>query len=148
MPLLHFAAHMAKMFLRHHEAEALWRAATAGMLFVVLQVVAIVEREFFAGPKVAQRVNPDALVFHSRFAVRRATVIDESGRVPIDRAVEVERVRDGEDEKIVCLPAAQGFLFADAFAEILDNSRFRGHTHARENSHAVNAGGFDFVKFG
>jgi len=80
---------MLEKFFGHDITHAIRRTTVAGMLPVIFQIVTVVERDFFPGPDAASRHNPDAPAVRFRLAVRVATVIQETRRIPRHIAVEV-----------------------------------------------------------
>ena len=71
------------------------------MLPVILQVVAVIEGQFLPGPDATPRHNPDAPAIRFRLAIRIATVIQESRRVPRHIAIEVVSVVQRENVFVV-----------------------------------------------
>jgi hypothetical protein len=81
---------LRKKLLRHNEFKALRRAAMARMLPVVLQIVAVIERQFLARANVAPGLDPDPAALPHRFAIGRATMIDMARRVPLKITVQIK----------------------------------------------------------
>src|SRR6266545_2967344 len=65
-------------FLRDDVAHALRRTAATRMLAVIHQIVPVVEGQLLTRLDVPQRHDPNVSPVEFRFAVRRATVIDET----------------------------------------------------------------------
>ncbi len=81
--------HMLEEFLGHDVADAPRRAAVARVILVILQIVAVVKGDLLASLDVATRDHPDAVVVLLRVAIGRATMVDQTRRVPCHIAIEV-----------------------------------------------------------
>src|SRR5437879_5290583 len=56
------------------------------------------------------------------FTIWRATMVDETRGIPIDVAVEILALVQGENELVICLTSPHRFLFINLLAQILNNS--------------------------
>ena len=77
--------------------------------------VSVVVREFFTGLDVADGLDPDAIVFHDRIAIRVAGVIDESCFVAIHRGVDDDVVVDREEIGYVLFDVDFGIALVSFF---------------------------------
>src|SRR5579884_3672619 len=80
--LLRVFGYLREELLRYNIPNAIGRAAGAGMLLVILQVVIVIERDLLARTDVAQGHDPDAFAISARLRVGRTTVVQPSRRVP------------------------------------------------------------------
>lgn len=92
-------------FIRDDEADAVCCAATTRVLAVFDEVVAVVEREFFAACYVAAGDDPDLALIALRVAVWRAAVVDEARGIPVHGPVEVPFVVERENAPVLGLAA-------------------------------------------
>jgi len=67
------------------------------MFPVIVQIVAVIEGNFFSRKDVAQRHDPDFIVLELRLRIRRTTVIDKARKVALHTAINVEFLIDVED---------------------------------------------------
>ncbi len=64
----------------------------------------------------------------------------KAGGIPINIAIEIELVVEGEDERVVQFAAEQRFLLGDFFADVFDNARARRNGGAGKTAPAVHGG--------
>jgi len=112
----------------------------ARVFAVVDQVVTVVERQLLARRDVAEGDNPNFFAGRPGFAIRRATVIDESCDVMPDEAVQVVRFVQRKNVFVTGLTAAKRFRFVDFFADVFDNARPGWNRVAGETTQAMNGG--------
>ena len=109
------------------------------MIFVILQIVTVIERDFLAGFDVTNRHDPDHVAKKFRFAIRRATVVDVFGRIPIDIAIEIKLIIERENVMILILAAFQRFRLGNFFADIFDDRRFLFDFLQRETAGSIDS---------
>src|SRR6266487_1582199 len=129
---------MVEEFFGHDVAHAPGYTAVTRVFAVILKIVAVVEGQLLARFDLAQSQNPDAVPVKFRFTIRRATVIDETRRIPGHVAVQVELVIQGEDVLVVLFAAPQRFGFGDLLAHVFDDARARWGICLRKRSGAMN----------
>ena len=129
-----------EIFLGQDVTGAIRRAAAAGMLPVIVQIITVVERDFRPGPDAASRHNPDAPAVRFRLAIRVATVIQKTRRVPWHVAVEVVGVIQRENVFVGRFAPAQRFSLGDLFADVFDDARASGDVRLRKPADAMNGG--------
>jgi hypothetical protein len=115
--------HVIEQFLRHNVANTIRRAAATGMFFEIGQVVAVIESNFLAGLNVSQRHNPHAALLADRFAIGRATVIEEARRIPFDVSIQIKLVIEAENKPVLRFATPDRFRLADALADVFDDAR-------------------------
>jgi len=93
------------------------------MFLVILQVVTVIKRNFLAGLDVPQRPDPDAALFAKGLAIRRATVIEKTRRIPFDISVQIEFLVEAENKPVLRLAAMQRFRLGDALSNVFDDTR-------------------------
>jgi hypothetical protein len=121
----------------HDVADAIRRPAATRVLFVVLQVVAVIERQFLAGLDAAQRHDPDAPGVKLGLAVRRATVVDEPRRIPSRVAIEIVLLVQREDTFVVLPATPQRLALGDFVAGVFDDARAGSDVAPRKPANAV-----------
>src|SRR4051794_11005205 len=125
----------ARRLLRRQDRPAARRSAALAdvellPLFILgaIPLVRVVVRQLVAFGDVADSLDVDALLVVDRFAVRRATVVDETRVVAADGGVDHHRPADAEQEGVmtphagIVIPLV-GFLMGDAFSDVLDDAR-------------------------
>jgi hypothetical protein len=110
------------------------------MFMVLLQVIIVIEGNLFTSLDVSKGDDPDAAVNVLRLGVRGATVIYQTGRVPIHIAIEIVLVIQAKDAGIFQLALAERFLFVNFYADIFDNVGFRRNISPRISARAMNGG--------
>jgi hypothetical protein len=118
------------------------------MVFPFTEAETIIEREFLAGSDVASRDDPDATAYDFDAAIRPARVVDQSGDVAREAAVQIVTRVEFENIHTVVLAAppslqslrlpSQGFPLRNAFSDIFDNARAIGDRAPRVNAAPVN----------
>src|SRR5206468_12646963 len=105
---------------------------------MVFPIVSIVESEFFSGRNLAPGDNPDLPFDMLGVAVRSATVIEETGRVPAYAAIDVPVVVQFKNERVAGFAAANGFAFRDLFTDILDQHQAGSNRRGSKSPKPVN----------
>jgi hypothetical protein len=106
-------------FLGDDETNAIGGAAAAGMVGVILEVVAVVISDLLAGLDVAHGHDPDPVVFiHDGFTVGNAGVVGEPGRVVVNVAIKVELIIEGKDVDVAGEAPLERFGLGNAFADV------------------------------
>jgi len=131
--------HVFEELLGDHVSDAVGSAAGARVITVVLQIEAVVESDFLAWGDIAGRHDPDMALLENRFAVRSAAMVDKPRRVPVDTAVNIMLIVQGEDILVVQFAAPERFLLVDDLANILDEARARGDLADSKRAGAMNA---------
>jgi len=137
---------MRKVLFRHNIADAPIGTATAWMIFEVLQIIAVVERQFLARLDVPQSGDPDAVFVEFGFAVRLAAVVDEARRIPLHAAVNVPLLVDVEDKVVVFLAPLRGLGFVNPLPDVFDNTRSGWDIALCVSARAMNARLFEAHK--
>src|SRR3954468_18533183 len=94
-----------------------------GIVAIILEIITVVEGQFFARKDVANRDDPDVFALEERLAIRFATVIYETGRVPLHITIEIKPIADGENIFVLSFTAAKGFRFRNLLAGIFQNAQ-------------------------
>jgi len=128
---------MLEEFLRHHVAHTRCSAAMAGMFTIILQIITVIEGKLLPCPDFANRHQPNSSLDKLRLAIRHATVIQKSRRVPTHVPIQVVRVIDCKNIFVVPFTTREGFPLRDFLAEVFDDARSRGNVVARESASAV-----------
>jgi hypothetical protein len=129
--------HMLEELLGHDVADAVRRAAAARIVTVVHQIVTVVEGDLFACPDIARCEDPDAAVLQKGIAIGRATVVEQTRRVPCHIPVQVLLVIQAEDILVVLLASAQRLALADPLANVFDDARAFANSQLRESAQSV-----------
>ena len=127
-----------EVFFGNHVAGAVFGAAEAGAIQIVVYAVAIVVGEFFAFFDGFRGVNPDAVALDCGFAIGMAAVIEEARRIPVHAAVEVKLVVDGENVAVAAFQGFFGFFFGEFFADVFDDAFAFADVCAGESASSVN----------
>src|SRR5438477_11745639 len=94
----------------------------AWMLLVIVQIITVVERNLFPCPDFTNGHHPNAAFFQQRLAIRLATVIQKSRRIPAYVAVEVLLVIQRENVVVVALTTLKRLAIRDFLTNILNNT--------------------------
>lgn len=110
-------------FLGHDETNARFCATTTRVLAIIHEVVTVIKRQLLPCPDIAYRHQPNASIHKPRLAIRLATVIQESRRVPIDIAIQIVLVINRKNVFVTALATCERFLFGDDFPNVFDDPR-------------------------
>jgi hypothetical protein len=113
------------------------------MFLVRLPIVAVVERDFLAGPNVAQSRDPNPPLLAISLAIRRAAMIDKPRRVPVEITVQIKLIVKRKNAPILPLATPGGFRLGYFFPKIFDHPLAPFQRGCRENALAMNGGGAD-----
>ena len=114
---------MVEEFLGNDVSHTMGRPAVAGIIPVAFEIKAVVEGEFLTLRDIPIGHNPQAAFLEGGVAIRRATVIQETGRVPSHIPIEIEFRSEGEDIDVILFAAPQRFPFINPFTDILNHAR-------------------------
>lgn len=138
---------MVEKFLGHDESHAIRGATVARMVAVIHQVVAIVEAQFLAGRNVAPGDDPDMVAVLFRLTIGRATVIDESCRIPWHVAVQVHLFVERKNVRVARDATFERLVFGNPLTDVLDDARALRDGLPRESARAMNPRVADFQPF-
>jgi hypothetical protein len=114
------------------------------MVAIIVEIVTIIKRHFFAGKDVPQGHDPDPVIFKLGFGVRRTTVIDETREVGLHAAIDVEFVVDVEDKIVAIDATSQGLFLGHPFSGVFDDGTAGGNAHLGVKAVAFDPGGSSF----
>ena len=147
-------SHSLEELLGHNISHALLRAAEARIFPVIHKVVSVVEGDLFARFDVAPGDDPNVAAFPLHFAIRRATMIDKTSRIPIHVTIQILPIIERKDILIVSLASPRRFLLVNLLAEILDHTGALRNVRSRESTCSMDFGfsknqpiGFEIFRF-
>jgi hypothetical protein len=97
--------------------------AMAGIIPIAFEIKAVVEGDFLTLRDIPIGHNPQAAFLQGCVTIWRATVIQETGRVPTHIPIEIDFRSKGEDIDIILFAAPQRFPFINPFTHILNHAR-------------------------
>jgi len=112
----------------------------AGVLLVILQIVAVVERDFLPGRDVAHGGDPDPAGVEYRLAIGRATMIDIPRGIPLEVAVQVEFLVQAKNVPILRFATAGRLRLGNFFAQIFQHPGSGEKSGLGKNALAMNPG--------
>jgi len=101
--------------------NTLQRAAMAGMLLEILQIVSVIKGDFLSWTNIAQGRDPDSPFLANRFAIGRAAMIQKTRRIPFHIPVQIKLIIQPEDEPIHGFAPPRRFHFGNSFAYIFND---------------------------
>ena len=113
---------MVEELLGDDVADTIRRPAVAGIIPITFEIKAVVEGELLALKDIPIGHNPQAIFLQRGVAIRRTTVIQETGRVPSDIPIEIEFRSEGKDIDVILFAAAQRFPFINPLADVLNHA--------------------------
>jgi hypothetical protein len=96
---------MVEELLGYDVANTIGGPAVAGIVPIAFEIKAVVEGDFLTLRDIPIGHNPQAAFLQGGVAIRHATVIQETGRVPSDITIEIDFRSKGEDIDIISFAA-------------------------------------------
>jgi len=131
-------AHLIKQLLGNNKPHAIGRVAMTGILPVVHKVITVIEGDLFAGTNEPPGNNPNLPLLELSVAIRGTTMVQQARRIPRHIPIEICAFVEGENKFIALLTTPERFLFANRFAQVLDNFHSTGNVSPGKPAKAVN----------
>ena len=94
----------------------------AGIIPIAFEIKAVVESELLTRRNIPIRYNPQAAFLQRGVAIWRATVVQETGRIPSDIPIEIEFRSEGKDIDVILFAAAQRFPLINPLTDVLNHA--------------------------
>ena len=133
--------HLFKKLFGQNEPHTFRRTAMTRILAVIHKVISIIEGQLFALAYVAPGKKPNPAPIDFSFAVRRATVVDETGRVPAHIPIKVRFIIQGKDVFVILFATPQRLLLVDPFTRVFQDACAPREVSFRKATNPVNGRG-------
>jgi hypothetical protein len=114
---------MSEELLGDDVANTIGCSTVAGIIPITFEIKTVVEGDFLALRDIPIGHDPQSAFLQDGIAIWRATVIQETGRIPGYIPIEVEFRSERKDIDVIPFAAAQRFALLNALTDVLDHAR-------------------------
>ena len=112
----------------------------AGIILVILEAVTVIVGEFFSSLNAASGIEPDSTANDLCLTIGNATMVQESGQIPIDTPVNsIVMIKDKEVD-VLLIQFGLGLSLGELRPDVLDNALAGSYVDPRKAPQTMDLG--------